>query len=62
MFSERLINGIAQLKHVIAAKFNESVSDSQEELSKRADKVVKSATSKLYWFCNLTFYMYMFDR
>ncbi|GLV31758.1 Repressed by TOR [Carabus blaptoides fortunei] len=41
---KRLINGIAQLKHIIAAKFNESVSDTQEELSQRADKVMKSAT------------------
>lgn len=44
---ERLLNGIAQTKQILAAKIGETSTENQEELSKHAEKVAKSATSKL---------------
>lgn len=45
LFVERLINGIAQAKQILAAKLAEQVPEKQEELTRSMDKVVKSATS-----------------
>ena len=42
----RLNAGISQLKHALAAKFTAENQESQEELTKHIEKVVKSATSK----------------
>jgi hypothetical protein len=44
--TERLNTGISQLKQVLAAKFTAENQDSQEELTKHIEKIVKSATSK----------------
>ena len=44
--TERLNAGISQLKQVLAAKFTADNQESQEELTKHIEKVVKSATSK----------------
>lgn len=43
---ERLNAGISQIKQVLAAKFTADNQESQEELTKHIEKVVKSATSK----------------
>ena len=42
----RLNAGISQLKQVLAAKFTAENQESQEELTKHIEKIVKSATSK----------------
>jgi hypothetical protein len=46
--AERLINGISQMKQILAAKItNPSAEKSGEELNQHLDKIVKNATSKL---------------
>jgi hypothetical protein len=42
----RLNAGISQIKQVLAAKFTTENQESQEELTKHIEKVVKTATSK----------------
>lgn len=42
----RLNAGISQIKQALAAKFTAENQESQEELTKHIEKVVKSATSK----------------
>jgi hypothetical protein len=44
--TERLNAGISQVKQVLAAKFTAEHQESQEELTKHIEKVVKTATSK----------------
>jgi hypothetical protein len=44
--TERLNAGICQLKQILAAKFTTENCESQEELTKQIEKVVKTATSK----------------
>jgi hypothetical protein len=45
--SERLINGIAQMKQILAAKITSPGAEKTgEELSQHLDKIVKNATSK----------------
>lgn len=40
----RLINGISQMKNLLAAKYNENASETNEDMNKRADKITKIAT------------------
>lgn len=54
IFLERLINGIHQMKHVIAAKFGETVQENQEEFSTHVEKISKSALSKSFFKFNST--------
>jgi len=42
----RLNVGISQIRQALAAKFTAENQESQEELTKHMEKVVKSATSK----------------
>ncbi|XP_057321876.1 protein CREBRF homolog [Microplitis mediator] len=41
---KRLINGISQMKSILAAKLTESSPDNQEELTRQIDKICKFAT------------------
>jgi hypothetical protein len=44
--TERLNIGISQIRQVLAAKFSAENQESQEELTKHIEKVVKTATSE----------------
>jgi hypothetical protein len=46
LFSERLIHGISQAKHMLAAKLSESNRETQEELTRQMEKCCKLATSE----------------
>jgi hypothetical protein len=46
-FSERLINGISQMKQILAAKITSPGAEKTgEELGQHLEKIVKNATSK----------------
>lgn len=46
-FKEKIMGGIVQLKQIIAKRANDlSYDNSQEDMSSRLDKIMKSATSK----------------
>lgn len=45
-FVGRLIQGISQAKHTLAAKLAESNPENQEELTRQMEKCCKLATSK----------------
>lgn len=44
LFTEKLLNGISQVKQILLAKFTNQ--GSKEELNQHLEKVVKNATSK----------------
>lgn len=56
VFLERLIHGIQQAKHTLAAKLSESNPENQEELTRQMEKCCKMATSKYTAF--ISFFLY----
>lgn len=46
LFSGRLIHGISQAKHTLAAKLAESNPETQEELTRQMENCCKVATSE----------------